>query len=356
MRFRSTSVAFLLFLTACSSGESPTTAAVTDPAAEATATPTATSAATAEPDPTDDTASGEVCQSGDMPDINNGWTFLETQEGTFAIAYPDDWEEMSGLVEFTVSSLVSEETFDELGLASDAKTSADFVRAPDGGVPNLSIYSLGEVDSSAEEIAERESARYEELDEFERMVDDSAEACLGGAPAFGVSFEFETGGDTAYQQSLFAVRNGELYVVQWLDEVDPDLELLDDIIATWGWIGGFDEPGGSGGIAEAHMASEVVESADGPDPATYTTTFESDAPGIYVVYRPESGSVGTVQLTWLLDGEVQLEGELDIDEDTTWAYGGITPAPGGFETGDYEVIVELGGDEETLEFTVEPAS
>ena len=120
--------------------------------------------------------------------------------------------------------------------------------------------------------------------------------------------------------------------------------------------GGSEEPSGSGGIAEAHMASEVVESADGPDPATYTTTFESDAPGIYVVYRPESGSVGTVQLTWLLDGEVQLEGELDIDEDTTWAYGGITPALGGFETGDYEVIVELGGDEETLEFTVEPAS
>lgn len=118
---------------------------------------------------------------------------------------------------------------------------------------------------------------------------------------------------------------------------------------------GGEEPSGSGGIAEAHMASEVVESADGPDPETYTTTFPSDAPGIYVVYRPEPGSAGTAHLTWLFDGEVQLEGELDIDEDTTWAYGGITPALGGFETGDYELIVELGGDEETLEFTVEPA-
>ncbi len=349
-------VSFLLVLASCSAGESPSASEASAAAAAATpaaATPTATAAATAEPDPPDDGLAAGVCRSGDLPDLNNGWTFLDTQDGTFAIAYPDDWEELSGLVDFSVSTLIAEETFDELGLAPDAKTKADFVRGPEG-IPNLTIFLLGEVDSTAEEIAEREAARYAELAEVERIVDDSTEACLGGAPAVGLSFEFDSEGDTYYQQNLFAVRNDELYVVQWLDELEPDLETLDDIIATWGWIGGFDEPSGSGGIAEAHMASEVVESADGPDPSTFTTTFNSDDPGLYVVYRPEDGSVGTVHLTWLIEGEVELEGTLEVDADTSWAYGGITPPSGGFVPGDYEVRLELNGDEETLEFTVRP--
>lgn len=354
MRLRSISVAVALLLiqAACGATDSPSAA---DATAEPPASAAATLDATAEPDSTDDGQADGTCQSDDPPDLSSGWTLLRGGDESFGVAHPDDWEDLSGVVDFDASTLVSDETFDELNLADDATINADFVRAPDG-VPNLSIFHMGEVDSTTEEIAEREAERYASLDEIERIVDESTEACLGGEPAVGVALEFTSGGEVAYQQSLFAVREGELYVVQWLDEPDPDLALLDEIIATWGWIGGSEEPSGSGGIAEAHMASEVVESADGPDPATYTTTFESDAPGIYVVYRPESGSVGTVHLTWLLDGEVQLEGELNIDEDTTWAYGGITPALGGFETGDYEVIVELGGDEETLEFTVEPAS
>ncbi len=54
------------------------------------------------------------------------------------------------------------------------------------------------------------------------------------------------------------------------------------------------------------------------------------------------------------EGEVELEGTLEVDADTSWAYGGITPPSGGFVPGDYEVRLELNGDEETLEFTVRP--
>lgn len=343
-------VVLLLVQAACSANETAPATAVT----AAAATPAPTVDASVEPDPTDSGNAEGVCRSGDTPNLDSGWTFLRGGDATFGIAYPDDWEELSGLVDFTTSTLIAAETFEELGLPSDATIDADFVRAPDDGVPNLSVFRFGEVDSTTGEIAAREAVRYAELDDVERIVDESTEGCLGGTPAIGLSFEFVlSDGDTYYQQTLFAVRDGELYVVQWLDELDPDLALFEEILTTWGWIGGSEEPSGSGGIAEAAMASEVVESADGPDPSTFTTTFPSDAPGIYVVYRPESGAAGTVHLTWLIEGEVELEGTLEVDEDTTWAYGGITPQPGGFAPGNYEVRLELNGDEETLEFTVE---
>lgn len=353
MRPRTAALVLLLVQAACSAGESaPPADASADPTSAATA---ATTAATVEPDPTDDAATEEVCRSEDPPDLASGWTFLRGGDATFGIAYPDDWEDLSGVVDFNTSTLIDEETLEELGLPEDAEIEADFVRSPEG-IPNLSIFRLGEVDSTTEEIADREAEGYAELDELERIVDDSIEECLGGTPAVGFSLEAATSdGFSFYQQNLFAVREGELYVVQWLDELDPDLELLDEIVATWGWMDDSEAPSGSGGIAEAAMATEVDESLDDPDPSTFTTSFTTDAPAIYVVYEPDSGAVGTVEITWLIDGNVEFESTFDVDENTSWAYGGITPASGGFAAGDYEVRLELNGDEESLEFTVEPS-
>ncbi|MEP7081592.1 MAG: hypothetical protein ABI841_01305 [Chloroflexota bacterium] len=344
-------VTVFLLLAACSADESaPATDATLEPTAAAAA---ATPEPTAEPDPTDDAATGEVCRSDDPPDLASGWTFLRGGDATFGIAYPDDWEDLSGVADFNTATLIDEETLEELSLPEDAEIEVDFVRSPEE-IPNLSIFRLGEVDSTTEEIADREAEGYAELDDLERIVDDSIEECLGGTPAVGFSLEAATSdGFRFYQQNLFAVRDGELYLVQWLDELDPDLELLDEILATWGWIAGSEEPSGSGGIAEAAMATEVDESLDDPDPSTFTTSFTTDAPAIYVVYKPDSGAVGTVDITWLIDGEVEFESTFDVDENTSWAYGGITPASGGFAPGDYEVRLELNGDEETLEFTVE---
>jgi hypothetical protein len=342
----------LVLLSACSAAEAPSTAS--SPSAEQASpttspSPDATDASTPTPTPSNGLAE---CSSGDMPDLDSGWEFLRGADDTFEVAYPDDWEDLSGDGAFTTSSLLDEQTFAELGLDSDATIESDFVRAPTG-VPNLSVFHFGTVESSTMEVHEREVARYGELDDIERILDTSLEACLGGTVAHGLELEFRSSdGNTYYQQNLFAVRDGELYVVQWLDFVDPepDLDLLAEILTTWGWI----EPGGTSGIAEARMASEVDQSADEPDPSTFVTSFPTDAPTIFVVFRTDEGAAGTVNLTWLIEDEVAFEETLDVTAATTWAWGGITPPSAGFTPGSYEVRLELNGDVESVQFTVEP--
>ena len=357
----------LLLLAACSGAAAPSAASSppteqTSPTAASTTAPTATPSPdpTVAPTPTADDSTGLAdCFSGDMPNLDSGWKFIKGGakggDATFGLAYPEDWDDLSGDGAFKAATLLDKATFAELGLASDATINADFVRAPES-LPNLSVFRFGTVESSSAEIHEREVARYGKLDGIERILDTAIEGCLGGTRAAGLAMEFRSSdGNTYYQQNLFAVRNGELYVVQWLDRLDPNPDLLAEILTTWGWIGGFEEPSGTGGIAGASMASEVDESADAPDPSTFVTSFPTDAPAIYVVYQPDEDAAGTVHLTWLFGGEVMLEGTLDVTADAPWAWGGITPPNGGFRPGNYEVQLELNGNVATVQFTVEAA-
>ncbi len=246
----------LLVLAACGGAAAPSTASNT-PTEQAS--PTTPPTPTPSPDPTvaptgDDATGLAECFSGDMPNFDSGWKFIKGGDATFGLAYPEDWDDLSGLANFTAATLLDEQTFAELGLGTDAKIKADFVRSPQV-IPNLSVFRFGTVRSSATEILEREIARYGELAEIERIVDPSVEGCLGGTRAPGLALEFRSSdGNTYYQQNLFAVRNGELYVVQWLDRLDPDLDLLAEILTTWGWIGGFAEPSGTAGIPEVGVA------------------------------------------------------------------------------------------------------
>jgi hypothetical protein len=339
----------LLVLAACSgaSGPSASSSPTQAPGPTASAAPSATPT----PVPTVDATGLAECVSDDVPNLDTGWELLEGGDATFSVAYPEDWEDLSGDGAFTAATLLDEQTFAELGLDSDATIESDFVRAPTG-VPNLSVFHFGAVDSSRMEIHEREVARYRELDDIERILDPSLEECLGGTQATGLSLEFRsTDGNTYYQQNLFAVRDGELYVVQWLDFTDPDMDLLAEILTTWGWMGS-GERTDTGGIAQANVALEVDESADAPDPSTFVTSFTTDAPTIFVVFRTDEGAEGTVHLTWLIEDEVAYEATLDVTADTTWAWGGITPSSSGWEPGRYEVQVELNGDVETVPFTV----
>lgn len=338
----------VLVLAACSGASSPSTASTTPTEAPS---PTTAPSATTDPTPTTDGSGLADCVSGEMPNLDSGWEFLEGGDATFGVAYPEGWEDLSGDGAFTVATLLDEQTFAELGLDDDATIESDFVRSPTG-VPNLSVFHFGAVESSRSEIHERETARYGELDDIDRILDGSLEACLGGTSASGLSLEFRSSdGNSYYQQNLFAVREGELYVVQWLDFPDPDTDLLDEILTTWGWMG-FGEPTGTGGVAEAYTASEVDQSADAPDPSSFVTSFSTDTPAIYVVFRTDEGAEGTVSLTWRIEGEVAFEASLDVAASTTWAWGGITPSSSGWQPGSYEVQLELNGDIETVPFTV----
>jgi hypothetical protein len=351
----------LLTVAACGGAAAPSTDS-SPLAGQASSSPTTLPPATASPDPTasptttsDGTTGLAECTQGAMPNLDTRWKFVKGGGESFGLAYPDDWDDLSGEGNFTAASLLDEQTFAELGLATDASVKSDFLRAPEG-LPNLSVFRFGPVDSSTATIHDRMVARYDSLPDIDRILDPSVEGCLGGTLGSGVSLEFRsTDGNAYYQQTLFGVRDGELYVVQWLDRLDPDLDLLASILTTWGWIPAFAQPGGSGGIAEANMASKVDESAAAPDPSTFVTSFPTDAPAIYVVYRPDPGADGTVNLSWFRDGAPLLEATLDVTTDTPWAWGGITPGSGGFRAGNYEVKLELNGNVTSVRFTVEAA-
>jgi hypothetical protein len=106
-------------------------------------------------------------------------------------------------------------------------------------------------------------------------------------------------------------------------------------------------------FAEAHMASAVDASRDEPDPATYTAAFP-DTAAIYVVYRLQEGAAGRVTIAWKQGGVVLFEDEQTLPADGTWAFNAITPPPGGFPTGTYEVELRIAetGELRTLSFTV----
>lgn len=352
----------LLLLAACGGGAAPSIAS--SPPTEQ-ASPTTAPTATPSPDPTvappptaDETGLGR-CFSDDMPDLDSGWKPIKGGDkggdATFGLFYPEDWDDLSGDGDFIAATLLDEQTFAELGLGSDATIKSDFVRSPTG-VPNLSVFRFGTVESSSTEIRERAIARYGGLDDIERILDTSIDGCLGGTRAAGVALEFRSSdGNAYYQQSLFAVRNGELYVVQWLDRLDPDTDLLAEILTTWGWILPPISPSGSGGIAGASMASKVDASAAEPDPSTFVTSFPTDASAIYVVYQADEGAEGTVRIAWLLEDKTLFEGTFEMTARTPWAWASITPPSGGFRLGNYKVQLELNGNVATVPFTVEVA-
>jgi hypothetical protein len=233
-------IGILLLLAACGGAAGPSTSS-SPPTEQASDTPAPAATPALDPSvaptPTAGDTTGLTCSSGDMPNLDSGWKLLKGRDGTFGVAYPEDWEDLSGS-DFAAATLLDEQTFAELGLATDATIEADFVRSPEL-VPNLSVFRFGTVRSTSTEIREREVARYGGLAEIQRMVDPSVEGCLGGNRAPGLALEFRSSDDdnTYHQQNLFAVRNGDLYVVQWLDRLDPNTDLLADIMTTWGWIG-----------------------------------------------------------------------------------------------------------------------
>lgn len=346
----------LLILTACGgAAASPTASSPPTEQAGPTTAQTSSPDPNVAPTPTADDSGGVAdCFSGEMPNLDSGWTLMKGGNNTFGVAHPDDWEDLSGDGEFTVATLLDEATFAELGLDSDATIKSDFVRSPEG-IPNLSVFRIGAVASSTTEIHKRGVARFGALDVIERILDSSIEGCLGGTRAAGVALEFRSSdAKTYYQQTLYAVRDGELYLVQWLDGLDANTDLLAEILTTWGWIG-FGGQSGTGGIAGASMASEVDQSAAEPDPSTFATSFPTDAPTIYVVFQADEGAAGTVHLTWRFEGDTLFEGTLDVTADTPWAWGGINAPSGGFRAGNYDVRLELNGDVATVPFAVEAA-
>jgi hypothetical protein len=372
----------------------------------------AASAAEGDTAPADTAAAGsdtaaaalvQQCEPEPPTAASSGWTRFESPEGGFSFAHPAAWETLDPI---QVTGAFDSTSQAEAGLPAGSRTALQVVRDP-SGFPNVVVYRLPGVRSPVDTLYARHERRFRSLPQIVRVVGTGLTTCLAGEPARGMDFVFRqdvidlatgeqsAGDETAFQRSWFAVRDGTLHHVQLLAADSTGLAGLDEVLRTWRWGGGSraaalldaaggaaagaagaagPETGADGGVgrdtagaaadpaeaerngadfAEAALASGVDTSRERPDPASYTTSFAHDAAGIYVVFRLTEGEGGRVVATWRKDGVVLHEQDQSVPGDR-WAFMAITPAPGGFLPGEYELTLRVDGTGNTrvLPFTV----
>lgn len=111
--------------------------------------------------------------------------------------------------------------------------------------------------------------------------------------------------------------------------------------------------GGSGTFALAGLTSVLDAPAQTADTSTFTKSFASETPVIYIVYQLSPGSSGKVESIWK-KGDVELNTfSFDYPAGAPWAYFELTYQDG-FIPGDYEMVLKLPdtGDTLTLPFIV----
>jgi hypothetical protein len=345
----------------------------------------------------------QQCEPEPPTAASSGWTRFESPDGGFSFAHPPGWETLDPI---QVTGAFDSTSQAEAGLPAGSRTALQVVRDP-SGFPNVVVYRLPGVRSPVDTLYARHERRFRSLPQIVRVVGAGLTTCLAGEPARGMDFVFRqdvidlatgeqsAGDETAFQRSWFAVRDGTLHHVQLLAADSSGVAGLDEVLRTWRWGSGSraaalldaaggaaagaagaagPETGADGGagrdtaraaagtaeaerngadFAEAALASGVDTSREGPDPASYTTSFAHDAPGIYVVFRLTEGEGGRVVATWRKDGVVVHEQDQSAPGDR-WAFMAITPAPGGFLPGEYELTLQVDGTGNTrvLPFTV----
>lgn len=110
-------------------------------------------------------------------------------------------------------------------------------------------------------------------------------------------------------------------------------------------------------FAALGTAGELDDSGQHPNPATYKTTFPTTADRIWILYELDDGVVDTVLFDWRKDGSQLATNSFDYTDQTSFAWGWLTPDPstGKFVPGNYEVTASLksSGEKITLKFVVE---
>ena len=111
--------------------------------------------------------------------------------------------------------------------------------------------------------------------------------------------------------------------------------------------------GGSGTFALGGLAAVLDAPAQTVDTSTFTKSFVSETPAIYVVYQLSPGSSGKVESIWKM-GDVEVNtSTFDYPAGAPWAYFELTNKDG-FIPGEYEEVLKLleTGETLTLPFTV----
>lgn len=338
-------ITFVMATAACGGGDEPPP-------------PQAAPSTTAAPSPSP-TLVDTTCEVEPATSLSATWQTHQGQDGGFSFSYPGNWEDLTGQVTYEADELISEDTLTEAGVDPNTQVSADLVRDPSGEA-NLTVVQVEGVVASTDVAYQRQATRVEELPAVEQVLGSELAACAGGEPVLGIDFLFtapraDTGEEqTFYQRSYFFVHESTLYATQILAVDAGAGEILEEAIRTWQWSDAVTgEPAGAA-LAEAATTAEIDPAADAPDPSTFSSTFTSDVPIIYVVYRLEEGVGGDVETTWTHEGVTVSQSSRTLPSDGTWAYEALQAPAGGLEPGEYEVtlIVVDTGETKVLQFTV----
>lgn len=115
-------------------------------------------------------------------------------------------------------------------------------------------------------------------------------------------------------------------------------------------------PSVTGAFVIAGLSSTFDQSAAALDPSTFSTSFASSTPAIYVLYQLAPGLSGNVTSTWKASGATDVVDSLDYPAAGPWAFFRLMP-PGGFTPGDDQEILAFGptGESVTLDFAITAA-
>lgn len=346
-------------------------AEVAEPSRTTAPTPSPTPSASLAPSATVEPTTSPLAEDCELNVVSPpaDWQVAASDEFGFSIAHPPEWDDFSAGVTYQPGMLFDAETFGETGLPPGAEVDAAALLQPPSGVPALAVFAVDGISSTTEEVYERQLAKLEAEPLITEVLSTDMRGCLAGAPALGAEMsgmntelDPETGevvplDEEVRVQYWIVVRDGTLYFIQWIDSPSPDMATLDRMLVSWTWSsGGTDEPAtGSGTIVNAGMALEPPASGGELDTSAFRSSFPADASAIYVVYDLTPESDTSVKLTWRQDGEMIITQDFDWTADITWAWANITPPPGGFEPGSYEVEIELAatGERRTIAFTIE---
>lgn len=351
---RLAAVLSLIMLVAACSTPAPST---TQPLASASVAPSSEGSASAEPASTEPSPSesapepvGQTCVDDPPFDPTTGWTRFESDSG-YSFLYPETWVDASGDFNDNLSDRMSPELIDEVVVPDPLVR--DLVREPNDEPvfgPVFSVLHLDGVTSDTDELFQQELAWNQTQTSlgFTELLIPRIEECIDGQPALG--FVADWGGPII---GMFIwERDGAVYQAWISSEELNDVDIAGGIFASWEW----GEPGTGGPAASGAITGAVMSLDTAPTFADIaaSSTFSVDAPRIYMVYELEEGSIGTVTITWREDGVPLFSPRtFDWTETTAFAWAWITPAPGGFSPGSFDVVIEFAGDTVTVPFVIE---
>jgi hypothetical protein len=138
----------------------------------------------------------------------------------------------------TLSAILDAQSLADSGLDGGTTETPDLVGAPGvaPGNPNLRVFTVAGVAVPLELLRGRLAAFYAAPGNVIGGTDFAP--CIGGANALGLELTFQKGAE--YFQVEAVLRNGTLYLIEWLAPATPPASRATDVLAeverTWQWL------------------------------------------------------------------------------------------------------------------------